>query len=52
MQLNEFTYQEGYEYKLSLLKTKIEKPEYIVDAPSFEYKLLNNNFKNESRVVN
>ena len=39
--IKEFTYQEGYEYKLSLLKTKIEKPEYIVDAPSFEYKLLN-----------
>ena len=37
--IKEFTYQEGYEYKLSLLK--IEKPEYIVDAPSFEYKLLN-----------
>lgn len=32
---------EGYEYKLSLLKTCCEKPEYIVDAPSFEYKLLN-----------
>ena len=39
--IKEFTYQEVYEYKLSLLKTKIEKPEYIVDAPSFEYKLLN-----------
>ena len=41
LSLNAIKYQEGYEYKLSLLKTKIEKPEYIVDAPSFEYKLLN-----------
>lgn len=49
--IKEFTYQEGYEYKLSLLKQNWKAR--IHCRRSFIWiQIIKHNFKNESRIVN